>query len=454
MDFLKNLFKGDKVVWVIFVLLSLVSITEVFSASSSMSYRSGAYWTPISGHLLYLLLGLLVILIVHYIPMKWYGLFVPGIIVAWGLLVAVLLVGVSENGGARWINIAGIHFQPSELAKLTTIATVAFILEKCQNGEKAANPAAFKFILIFTGISLLLIVFDNLSTALLLAATIFLMMIIGHVPWKQIGKLVLFGGVIGSLAFVSLKFTPDPVLEQIPLVNKRATTWKHRLEHFSERDAYISPKDYDIRNNAQRGHANIAIATSGLFGCGPGNSVQRDFLSQAYSDFIYAIVIEELGLLPAAIVALLYIWLLMRIVKIVRQCDRYYLNFLIMGIGFIIAIQAIFNMLVAVDIMPITGQPLPLISKGGTSTLITCVYFGIILGVSRNVAIQKQKRQEEEAEKQRQVQEAAQALLISAAQNLAAAEGTTGTEPQSAPTEQPQDDTEFSLSDEEALKNL
>ena len=151
-------------------------------------------------------------------------------------------------------------------------------------------------------------------------------------------------------------------------------------------------------------------------GKGPGNSVQRDFLSQAFSDFIYAIIIEELGLIGGAFVAFLYILLLMRIGKIARNCDKSYYAFLIMGIGILLVSQAMFNMLVAVGILPVTGQPLPLISKGGTSTLVNCAYIGIILSISRRVYEIKQKQEEEEHSKQVQIQEAAIALLQNAAQ--------------------------------------
>ena len=161
----------------------------------------------------------------------------------------------------------------------------------------------------------------------------------------------------------------------------------------------MPPEKFDIDGDAQIAHANIAIATSGVLGKGPGNSVQRDFLSQAFSDFIYAIIIEELGLVGGAIVAFLYIWLLMRIGRIARSCDKPYYAFLVMGIGFLLVTQAMFNMLVAVGIMPVTGQPLPLISKGGTSTLINCAYIGIVLSISRHVNELK-KQQEAQANEQ------------------------------------------------------
>ena len=176
---------------------------------------------------------------------------------------------------------------------------------------------------------------------------------------------------------------------------------------------------FDIDNDAQVAHANIAIATSNILGKGPGNSVQRDFLSQAFSDFIYAIIIEELGLVGGAFVAMLYIVLLLRIGKIARGCDESYYALLIIGIGVLLSIQAMFNMLVAVGIIPVTGQPLPLISKGGTSILINSVYIGIILSISRHVYEMQAKKEEEEALKEAQLHDAAVSILKNAALELA-----------------------------------
>ena len=190
-------------------------------------------------------------------------------------------------------------------------------------------------------------------------------------------------------------------------------TWQSRLiNHFDP--AEIPAAKFDIDGDAQVAHANIAIATSHILGKGPGNSVQRDFLSQAFSDFIYAIIIEELGLVGGAFTALLYIVLQMRIGKIARNCDKPYYAYLVMGFGIIIALQAMFNMMVAVGLMPVTGQPLPLISKGGSSTLVTCVYIGMILSISRHVYDLKKQKEEEEAQKQEEVQQAALSLLQSA----------------------------------------
>lgn len=414
MDLLKNLFKGDKVIWIIFMLLCLVSIIEVFSASSTLTYKSGDYWKPITMHLILMMVGVIVVLIVHNIPCKWFKMFILLLPLSWLLLIGVFIMGALTNGARRWIDLGFIQFQPSELAKMATIITVAFILSKLQE-EDGANKKAFKYILWITGITSALIFTENLSTALLLCISVFLMMFVGRIPFKQMGMLVGVCVGIMIIGLATIKYVPSEAWDKIGL--HRMVTWQSRLENHFDKSA-IPPEKFDIDGDAQIAHANIAIATSHVLGKGPGNSVQRDFLSQAFSDFIYAIIIEELGLVGGGIVAFLYIWLLMRIGRIARKCDKPYYAFLVMGIGFLLVTQAMFNMLVAVGIMPVTGQPLPLISKGGTSTLINCAYIGIILGISRHVNDLKKQQEMEEAEKQRQIQDAAVALLQNAA-NLA-----------------------------------
>lgn len=411
MDLLKNLFKGDKVVWIIYLLLCLISIIEVFSASSTLTYKSGDHWGPITTHMLLLMTGTVVVIIAHNIPTRWFKAFNALLPLSWAMLIAVFIIGALTNGAKRWIDLGFFRFQPSEVAKMATIITVAYILSRLQE-EDGANKRAFKYILWVTGITCALIFTENLSTALLLATTVLLLMFIGRVPFKQLGSLV---GI--AVGFVLICVT---IIEKVPAQTwddiglHRMTTWQSRLEnHFSGEE--IPAAKFDIDKDAQIAHANIAIASSHVLGKGPGNSVQRDFLSQAFSDFIYAIIIEELGLVGGACVALLYILLLTRIAKIVRKCDNTYFSLMIIGFGTLIVLQAMFNMLVAVGIIPVTGQPLPMISKGGTSTLINSAYIGLILAVSRYVDNQEEA-QAEEAEKQNEVKAAAVSLLQQAAE--------------------------------------
>ena len=391
MDLLKNFFKGDKAIWIIYLFLCLISIVEVFSASSTLTYKSGDHWGPITNHLTLLMVGTIAVWIVHNIPCRWFKTFIALLPISWALLIAVFVIGALTNGAKRWIDLGFIQFQPSEVAKMATIITVAFILSRMQE-ENGANKKAFKYICGITAATCGLIVSENLSTAVLLAGSVFLLMFVGRVPSKQLGLLAGIGIACIIIGVGTIKYIPGEAWDKIGL--HRMVTWQSRLNnHFDESE--IPAAKFDIDNDAQIAHANIAIASSHILGKGPGNSVQRDFLSQAFSDFIYAIIIEELGLVGGAFVAILYILLLMRIAKIARNCDKSYYVFLVTGIGILLVLQATFNMLVAVGIMPVTGQPLPLISKGGTSTLVNCVYIGMILSISRYVNDLKRQQAEE-----------------------------------------------------------
>jgi len=391
MDLLKNFFKGDKAIWIIYLFLCLISIVEVFSASSTLTYKSGDHWGPITNHLTLLMVGTIAVWIVHNIPCRWFKTFIALLPISWALLIAVFVIGALTNGAKRWIDLGFIQFQPSEVAKMATIITVAFILSRMQE-ENGANKKAFKYICGITAATCGLIVTENLSTAVLLAGSVFLLMFVGRVPFKQLRLLAGIGFACIIIGVGTIKYIPGEAWDKIGL--HRMVTWQSRLNnHFDESE--IPAAKFDIDNDAQIAHANIAIASSHILGKGPGNSVQRDFLSQAFSDFIYAIIIEELGLVGGAFVAILYILLLMRIAKIARNCDKSYYIFLVTGIGILLVLQATFNMLVAVGIMPVTGQPLPLISKGGTSTLVNCVYIGMILSISRYVNDLKRQQAEE-----------------------------------------------------------
>ena len=391
MDLLKNCFKGDKAICIIYLILCLISIVEVFSASSTLTYKSGDHWGPITNHLTLLMVGTIAVWIVHNIPCRWFKTFIALLPISWALLIAVFVIGALTNGAKRWIDLGFIQFQPSEVAKMATIITVAFILSRMQE-ENGANKKAFKYICGITAATCGLIVTENLSTAVLLAGSVFLLMFVGRVPFKQLVLLAGIGFACIIIGVGTIKYIPGEAWDKIGL--HRMVTWQSRLNnHFDESE--IPAAKFDIDNDAQIAHANIAIASSHILGKGPGNSVQRDFLSQAFSDFIYAIIIEELGLVGGAFVAILYILLLMRIAKIARNCDKSYYIFLVTGIGILLVLQATFNMLVAVGIMPVTGQPLPLISKGGTSTLVNCVYIGMILSISRYVNDLKRQQAEE-----------------------------------------------------------
>lgn len=420
MDLIKDLFKGDKVIWIIFLFLCLISVVEVFSAASTLTYKSGDHWGPITQHCVILMVGVCVVVLIHNIPCKWFKVFPLFLLpISVVLLIFVMAMGFITgdriNGAARWMTFFGVQFQPSELAKMAVIISTAFILSKFQ-GEDGADPRAFKYIMGITGLVFLLIAPENGSTAALLFGVVVLMMFVGRVPWRQMFKLL---GTVAILItfFVSVVLVmPTQKLNKVPMMH-RVETWQNRIKGFFEDKEAVPAAKYDTDKDAQIAHANIAIASSNIIGKMPGNSVQRDFLSQAFSDFIFAIVIEELGLLGGAFVVILYIWLLMRAGKIARKCDKRFPSFLVMGIALLLVSQAMLNMMVAVGLFPVTGQPLPLISKGGTSTLINCAYIGMILSVSRYVAELEEKR----AAEQKAVDEAEEAAKSERHQEMVAA---------------------------------
>ena len=400
-----NIFKGDKVIWMVFFFLCMISIVEVFSASSNLTYKSQNYIGPIAFHTVTIVIGALVAVVTLNIPCRYFKLMTPFLLIISGItLLWVLVGGESINGANRVISLpGGITFQPSEIAKGTMVLITAQILSAMQR-EEGADKKAFKYILWIVVPTAALIGIENLSTAALLLAVIFLMMFIGRVPMSQMVKLVGAAGLVIVL-FLTLVLTLGSIgaddeksTQTVEAVTANTTdtkvikgggvfhrfvTWRNRIvKHLDKKE--VSPLEYDLDKDAQVAHANIAIVSSNIIGKGPGQSVERDFLSQAFSDFIFAIVIEELGIVGAAFVVFLYIVLLYRTARIASRCENNFPAFFAMGLALLLVVQASFNMLVAVGIAPVTGQPLPLISKGGTSTIINCAYIGAILSVSRS----------------------------------------------------------------------
>ena len=412
-------FKGDAVIWTVFFFLCLISIVEVFSASSNLSFKTGNYLGPVLKHCALLAVGLVVMVCVMNIKCRYFKLVTPiALLLSFLMLIIVLCVGESTNGSQRWLDFLGIQFQPSEIAKGALILATAQILSAMQTPE-GADKRAFKYIMIVCVFIIPLIMVENLSTAALLCIVVYMMMFIGKVPKLQLGRLL--GIVALTLATVvtmvmvfgndeaaaadKMKDNKHLIVQQqteekdenvLEKVFHRFDTWKARIDNFLS-DEYVAPEDLDLNGkDAQTSHANIAIATSNLIGKGPGNSVERDFLSQAFSDFIYAIIIEEMGIFGAFIVCMLYIILLFRTATIANRCANTFPALLIMGFAMLLVVQAMFNMAVAVGLVPVTGQPLPLISKGGTSTIINCAYIGVILSVSYS-AKKKDNMEEEPA---------------------------------------------------------
>lgn len=377
MDLASKLFKGDRVIWVIFMFLCLVSVVEVFSATSTIAYKNANYWAPIVRHATFLLGGFVLVLVLHNIPCRFFPAFILLLPVSVLMLLVTPFIGVSANDAHRWLEIFGVQFQPSEFAKLASVVFVAFLLSK---RHRFSEAQIFKYILIGVGTTCVLILPENFSTACMLFGVCFLMMFIGQLP---VGKLAKLAGVLLlalALFITALVVMPDGVLKYVP----RALTWKERIADFTHKDQQADGDKYVINDdNYQVSHAKIAIVRGGLLGQMPGHGQQRDFLPQAYSDFIYAIIIEELGLIGGIFVLLLYIMLLVRVGMIARKCEKMFPKFLVLGCGLLVVVQALANMAVAVNLIPVTGQPMPLVSRGGTSTVISCIYFGIILSVSR-----------------------------------------------------------------------
>ncbi len=409
---LGNIFKGDKVVWMIFFFLCMISIVEVYSASSSLSYKGGNYWSPILKHCGLLAVGVFMMVVVLNIKCKYFKLATPIILpVSFILLIWLLVAGETTNGANRWISILGIQFQPSEIAKGALVLATAQTLSAMQT-DKGADRKAFGFILVGSAFLIIPIFLENFSTAALITLTLILMMFVGRVPLQQLGKLLGFFAIVGvfGLSMIMLigedkneeKADKQILTEQVKDSNAatgkrtglfhRFDTWKARIDKFLNSEE-VSPEDYDLDKDAQVAHANIAIASSNIMGKGPGNSNERDFLSQAFSDFIYAIIIEEMGIIGSGVVAFLYIMLLFRAGRIASRCENAFPAFQTMGFGLLLVAQALFNMLVAVGLAPVTGQPLPLVSKGGTSTIINCIYIGAILSVSRSAKKKDTKKE-------------------------------------------------------------
>ena len=360
---ISNLFKGDKVIWMVFFFLCMISIVEVFSASSGLTYKSQNYVGPIAYHTFTIMAGVVVAILTLNIPCRYFKLMTPFLILISVItLLWVLLAGTKVGDAGRWINLFGFTFQPSEIAKGTIVLAVAQILAAMQR-ENGADKKAFKWILSITIPACLLIGLENLSTAAMLFAVVILMMFIGLVSLKQLGKLVGVIVFVGVVAVSMVMLVGHDIsneektltkTEQVDQANQpkkeknfvekmfhRADTWKSRIMKFGKPKP--TPQEYDLDKDAQVAHANIAIVSSGIIGKGPGKSTERDFLSQAFSDFIYAIVIEELGIVGAFAVMFLYIVLLYRCARIASRCENNFPAFLAMGLGLLLVIQATFN---------------------------------------------------------------------------------------------------------------
>lgn len=378
-EFGHKIFKGDKVIWSVFIILCIISLIEIFSATSTIVYRQQNQFGPILRHTMFLIGGVGIILLIHNIPYRFFSSLIFVLLGAIVLLILTPFIGESVNNADRWISIMGFTIQPSEIAKISLMGTIAFLLSK-QNGHN--DGILFKWMIGLMIVVCGIIAVDNLSTAVLLFGVCYLLMFIGNVKITRLLKVAGVGIAIILLFVLLLNIIPESWTDSGPL--NRLGTWQNRITHFGEAKEMTEEEYFTITDeNYQVAHAKIAISNGGVFGVFPGNSTERDFLPQAYSDFIYAIIIEEMGLLGGMFVLLLYLVILIRGGIIARKTEKLFPKYLVMGSALMLSIQAFINMAVAVNLIPVTGQPLPLISRGGTSTLITCAYFGLILSADR-----------------------------------------------------------------------
>ena len=383
----EGFFKGDGKVWMVFTCLCLISIVEVYSACSSMTYKTGHYWMPVVEHAAYVGMGFILTWLIHLIPSNYFKILCAvGLILALPMQIATLFTD-KVNDASRWIEFGGKTIQPAEVVKISLVGTAALFMATMRD-EKGMRRNTFFFLLGVTALFVLLILPENASTAGIITLVMGGMFIVGKAPAKYM--LWLTGMLAGVLMIVGAFFmlvTPDQLneMKESPLLH-RVPTWVERVKG-EERPA--DPAQYNVHENLQATHAKIAIATCGVLGKGPGNSVERDFLPQSYSDFSYTIILEEGGIAFGGFVMLLYLLLMWRTYKIARQCKALFPAFLVMGLSMMMVVQAMVNMAVAVGAFPITGQPLPLISRGGTSTFISCAYLGMILSVSHTARKKK-----------------------------------------------------------------
>lgn len=365
--------KGDRWIWLIVILLSVLSLLAVYSSTGTLAYKKGVGTEQyLFKHLIMIVGGFALMYFSHLLDYRYYaGISKVLMILTVPLLIYTLVFGNHVNDASRWVTIPIINqtFQTSDLAKLALITFLARMLTKKQDQIKDVKGSFLPIMGAVTGV-FVLIAIANLSTAIMLFGVSILLLIIGRISIKQISVVCLAGFI---------------VLLGVIFLGPRRATYASRI------DVYLHPEKADPDKAFQANQAKIAIATGGLFGKGPGNSTQRNYLPHPYSDFVYALIIEEYGMIGGIGIVFLYLMLLYRCVLIVTASPKAFGALLAAGLSFSLTIQAFANMAVAVGLGPVTGVPLPLVSMGGTSILFTSVAFGIILSVSRDIEEQKSK---------------------------------------------------------------
>ncbi|MFD2553013.1 FtsW/RodA/SpoVE family cell cycle protein [Sphingobacterium tabacisoli] len=384
--------KGDKWIWIIVIILSGWSLLAVYSSVGTLAYKEGkGTELYLFKHFSIVAVGLLLMYLSHKLDYKWYaGISKILMVITIPLLLYTLIFGSSVNEASRWVTIPVINqtFQTSDLAKLALITFLARMLSRKQEEIKDVKKS---FVPIMGAVCavFVLIAWANLSTAVMLFGTSVLLLLIGRISFRQIAMVTAGVAVLGIIVIS---------------VGPRRATYFSRIEgFFKTEEVHETNVPFQEDKNYQANNAKIAIATGGMFGLGPGNSVQRNVLPHPYSDFIFAIIIEEYGTMGGVILLFLYLALMYRCIRIVTMSPRAFGAFLAAGLGFSLTIQALANMAVAVGLGPVTGVPLPLVSMGGTSILFTSVALGIILSVSRNIEELKDKEELDEVIKPKRV---------------------------------------------------
>ena len=381
-----NLKNIDKTFWAIFLTLIVLAVIALFSASSTLVYSRGSVLGPIGSQMFFLLLGILAAFVIQYIPSYWvrlggYALLGLSTLLVYSTMIPGNPLVVTINGASRWIRLVGITFQPSELAKLSLIIVIADQLARIKT--EADKTKYFYRTLIISAIVMLPIMASNLSTAVLIGIIIFCLWILARIPWKYTLSVVGIAILVLGLGYAIVEFGFVRPGRQMHGPFKRATTWVSRIDrHFEQDDGskYVLTDE-----NIQEVYSSVAIARGGKtpLGVGPGNSKERDYLPLAFADYIFAIIVEESGIIGAFVFIFLYMAVLFRACYVSSRFNDMPAMLMTMGLALMITCQALISMLVAVGLGPVTGQPLPLISRGGTSVLITSIYFGIMMAVSR-----------------------------------------------------------------------
>jgi len=373
----------DRTYWTVFILLAAFAVLELFSASSTLAFKAGNFLGPLWHNLRFILLGACAGFVVQLFPSKYvriggYGLLGVAVLCLYLMIVPGSPFVSNINDAERWFKIFGFSFQPSELAKLGLIIVVADRLAQAHDEQQLVRE--FYRTLVLSAIIIFPILIGNLSTALLLSGVVFLMWFLARVPLKYLGGIL----VIAVVMLVSGYFIVDRFFvqahRQLTGPFKRAVTWVNRVNDFVADD-----NGADDDDNYQRNHARLAVARGGVspFGVLPGNSVERNFLPLAFADYIFAIIVEETGLFGALLLIALYVVILFRACYTSSKNTDYGSMLMVMGLALMLTSQAFVSMAVAVGMGPVTGQPLPLVSWGGTSVLVTSLYFAILMCVSR-----------------------------------------------------------------------